>query len=237
MENIKISYCTGIMNRKYQLEQTLTDNLNNLSKCSEIVIVDFGSTDGLKEYIYKNYSQYIINKKLRYYYTNKVKYWHASICKNTVHMLANGKFIVNLDCDNFIGKESDKLLLDLFNKNGDNIIISQSNYIMSSGNGGRITITKENFKKLGGYDESFYSMGYQDYDLIERAKAYGLKFIHLDKNNKCIKNTKDESIRNVGNNISYDKMNSMNKLLSKINIENNNLIVNRFKGIGISFSI
>jgi predicted glycosyltransferase involved in capsule biosynthesis len=223
------------MNRKYQLEKTLIDNLNNLSDCSEIVMVDYGSIDGLKDYIYKNFSKYIINKKLRYYYTDKVKYWHASICKNTTHMLADGRYVVNLDCDNFIGNDSDKLLLDLFEKNGDDIIITQSDYVMGSGNGGRITISKNNFKKLGGYDETFYPMGYQDYDLIERAKLFGFKFIHLNKNNKCIKNTKEESIYNIGINISYDKMNCMNKLLSKINIENNNLIVNRIKGIGINF--
>lgn len=237
MDNILISYCISIMNRKYQLEKTLIDNLNNLSEYSEIVIVDFGSTDGLKDYIYKNFSNYIINKKLNYYYTDKVKYWHASICKNTTHMLAKSKYLVNLDCDNFIGENSDNILLDIFEKNGDNIIISQSNYIMGSGNGGRITISKDNFKKLGGYDESFYPMGYQDYDLIERAKKSGIKYININKNNCCIKNTKDESVRNIGINISYDKMNCMNKLLSKINIENNNLVANRIKGIGIGFII
>ena len=43
-----------------------------------------------------------LNGKLKYLYTDKIKFWHASICKNTTHMKANGKYIVNLDCDNLV---------------------------------------------------------------------------------------------------------------------------------------
>ena len=94
-------------------------------------------------------------------------------------MKATGKYVVNLDCDNFIGKNGDDIILNTFLEKGDNIIISQTNNIMSSGNGGRISIMKDKFIELGGYDESFYPMGYQDYDLIERAKKYGMNYINL----------------------------------------------------------
>ena len=124
-------------------------------------------------------------------------------------------------------------MLNTFSKNGDDIIISQTNNIQSSGNGGRITLTKKKFIKLGGYNESFYPMGYQDYDLIERAKKYGLKYINIKKNNKAIINSKKESIKYIGFEMEYTKMNNMNKLLSKLNIDNNNLCVNIVRGIGI----
>lgn len=230
---ILISYCISIMNRKYQLEKTLEENINNSSNISEFIIVDYGSNDGLKEYIYENFNNYIESEKIKYYYTDKIKYWHASICKNTTHMKANGKYLVNLDCDNFIGNNSDYIILEQFKINSDNIIISQSNNIISSGNGGRIIISKDNFIKLGGYDESLYPMGYQDYDLIERAKCYGLKLIKINKNNNAIYNSKNESIKYIGFNIDYNKMNNINKLISKFNIENNNIIANKIKGIGI----
>ena len=76
-------------------------------------------------------------------------------------------------------------------------------------------------------------MGYQDYDLIERANVFGLKYINIDKNNKAIINSKKESIKNIGIKMEYNKMNNMNKLLSKLNIDNNNLKVNLIRGIGI----
>jgi len=231
---VLLSYCISIMNRIYQLKKTLKINIDNSSITSEFIIIDYNSNDGLKEYIYNNFQTDILSGKLIYIYTNKIKYWHASICKNTTHMKANGKYIVNLDCDNFIDKDGDKLIINTFLENGDDIIISQTNNIISSGNGGRISITKDNFIKLGGYDESFYPMGYQDYDLIERAKKSGLKYININKNNNAIFNTKNESIKNIGIKIDYNKMNNINKLLSKINIDNNNLQVNLIKGIGIS---
>jgi hypothetical protein len=230
---VLLSYCISIMNRVYQIEKTLRVNIDNSTNESEFIIIDYNSDDGLKEYIYNNFEDEISNGKLKYYFTNKIKLWHASICKNTTHMKANGKYLVNLDCDNFIGKNGDELILNTFLENGDNIIISQTNNIVSSGNGGRISITKNNFIQLGGYDESFYPMGYQDYDLIERANVFGLKYININKNNKAIINSKKESIKNIGIKMEYNKMNNMNKLLSKLNIDNNNVKVNLIRGIGI----
>ena len=223
------------MDRKYQLEKTLLQNLkDSTNNETEFILFDFGSKDGLKEYIYNSFNEYLESKKLKYYYTDKLKYWHASIAKNTAHMYANGKYIVNLDCDNYIGENGDTLIINIFKENGDNIIISQSNYKLGSGNAGRISLTKSNFLILGGYNEYFYPMGYQDPDLINRAVKYGLKLIKLNKNNDAIKNTKEESIKNTNLNLSYQKMNQMNMLMSKINIENNDLIANKYKNIGIS---
>tara|TARA_B100001121_G_scaffold68188_1_gene60100 strand:+ start:3954 stop:4628 length:675 start_codon:yes stop_codon:yes gene_type:complete len=222
------------MNRLHQIEKTLRVNIDNSTDKSEFIIVDYNSNDGLKEYIYNYFEDEILNGKLKYLYTDKIKFWHASICKNTTHMKANGKYIVNLDCDNFIGENGDDIIINTFIENGDNIIISQSNNIVSSGNGGRISISKDNFIKLGGYDESFYPMGYQDYDLIERAKQFGLKYININKNNNAIFNSKTESIKNIGIKMDYNKMNNMNRLLSKVNIDNNNLKANLIRGIGIS---
>ncbi len=231
---VLLSYCISIMNRLHQIEKTLRVNIDNSTDKSEFIIVDYNSNDGLKEYIYNYFEDEILNGKIKYIYTNKIKYWHASICKNTTHMKANGKYIVNLDCDNFIGENGDDIILNTFIENGDNIIISQTNNIISSGNGGRISISKDNFIKLGGYDESFYPMGYQDYDLIERGKKLDLKYININKNNNAIFNSKKESIKNIGIKMNYNKMNNMNKLLSKVNIDNNNLKVNLIRGIGIS---
>lgn len=231
---VLLSYCISIMNRLHQLEKTLRENIDNSSDKSEFIIVDYNSNDGLKNYIYTNFEKEILCGKIKYYYTEKIKIWHASICKNTTHIRANGKYLINLDCDNFIGIDGDNLILNSFYENGDDIIISQTNSIVSSGNGGRISISRENFINLGGYDETFYPMGYQDYDLIERAKKYGLKYININKNNKAIFNTKIDSIKNIGIKMEYNKMNNLNKLLSKINIENGNLKVNLIKGIGIN---
>lgn len=231
---VLLSYCISIKNRLYQLEKTLMENIDNSSNESEFILIDYDSNDGLKEFIYNHFSNEILSGKLKYFYTNKVKYWHASICKNTAHIKATGKILVNLDCDNYIGINGDQLIINEFKNSGDNIIISQTDNIIGSGNGGRISITKNNFIKLGGYNEQFYPMGYQDYDLIERAKKIGLKYININKNNTAIKNSKEDGIKNIGITIEYNKMNNVNKLLSKINIDNNILQANLIRGIGFS---
>lgn len=222
------------MNRRYQLEQTLQQNLidNNLDNV-EFIICDFNSTDNLKNYIYSNFRKELDSGYLKYFFFNNINYWHASICKNTTHLKANGKYIVNLDCDNFIGTNGSELLLDTYNKYGDNIIIHQNDNIYGSGNAGRISMLKNNFIKLGGYDEMFYPMGYQDIDIIKRGERMGLKVININKNNKCIKNSKLESCKNIGTNIDYIKMNNINILISKVNLENNNIIANKYKKIGL----
>jgi len=215
-----ISYCISIKNRLHQLKITLPENLKNTNQ--KIIICDFNSNDGLKDYIYNNYQNDITSKKLEYYFIDN-NYWHASKCKNITHSKAKTKYIVNLDCDNFIGENSDEKLLKLLN---DNTIVWQNDNIMGSGNCGRISMTKENFDKLGGYDESFYPMGYQDVDIVERAKLMGLKLIIFNENNKCIYNTKKESCRYIYYKIDYNKMNNYNKLRSKLNIDNNIYKVN-----------
>jgi predicted glycosyltransferase involved in capsule biosynthesis len=222
------------MNRKYQLEKTLRKNLNdNNMNNVEFIICDYNSIDKLKDYINNNFQKELKSGYLKYYFFDNIKYWHASICKNTTYLKANGKYIINLDCDNFIEYNGSKLLLDTINKYGDNIIIHQTDNIYGSGCAGRITMLKSNFLKLTGYDESFYPMGYQDIDLIRRGENYGLTIIILNKNNKCIKNSKIESCKNIGMNIEYSKMNNYNMLKSKLNIENNNIFVNKYKKIGL----
>ena len=235
---MELSFCITCMNRIDQIKKTLITNLfDNNNPNVEFILVDFNSSDGLKEYIYTNQiiKKYLDKKQLKYFFTDKLKYWHASIAKNTAHKLASGNIVVNLDCDNYIGKDGADILIDKFKNKGENIIISQTSQIYGSGTAGRISLTKKNFIKLGGYDEQFYPMGYQDTDLIERAVRFNIKFIHLNKNNVAILNSKEKAIENCNTKIEYNTMNNTNKLLSSINIENNQLVANKYKNsIGVN---
>lgn len=232
-----ISFCITCLNRLYQLKQTLPVNLkNNDPKYVEFILVDFNSNDGLKKYIYKNFRKELKSNYLKFYSTNQLKYWNASIAKNTAHILANNSFIVNLDCDNFTGQDGGKKLLDIHNDNP-NSIIHQTDFIRGSGNTGRISLSKDNFIKLGGYNESFYPSGYNDPDLINRAIAFNIKYISWTNvnYNQCIKNSKEENIKNCNSNLNWEQMNRMNKLISEFNIENQELVANKHKKkLGIS---
>ena len=52
----RVSFCTTCKGRLWQLEQTLPNNLKILDDYSEIVLLDYQSPDGLKNYIFDNFS-------------------------------------------------------------------------------------------------------------------------------------------------------------------------------------
>jgi len=124
---------------------------------------------------------------LKYYYTEELHSWHASIAQNTSHILANNDIVVNLDCDNFTGKNGGLFVIENMIKYGcDKTVLHQFNNEYDDGSyGGRITLSKSNFLKLGGYDENFDPEGYHDKDLLLRAQQMGLSTIDLTDKIYC----------------------------------------------------
>ena len=167
---IKLSFCISIMNRLYQLKQTLRKNLDdNIKYKNEIdfILVDFNSNDDI---------------------------------------------------------------INCIKNNDENILIHQSSNIFGYGNMGRITLSKNNFLNLGGYDESLLPMSHQDGDLVNRAKIYGLKYININDSeyNKTIKNSKEESIKNCYGKLDYVKMMKINNLISNFNIKTKRIKANNY---------
>lgn len=167
---IKLSFCTTCLKRLTQIQMSLPQNLQDNLKYQdriEFVVVDFG-TPGLYEWIYANFKWALANGYLRYLRTDKMPHWHASIAKNTSHKIARGDILVNLDCDNFTGANGAEHILKIFQKYGNDILFHQWSGISKDGTYGRISYHRKTFFKLGGYDESFLPMGYQDHDIIMR---------------------------------------------------------------------
>jgi hypothetical protein len=230
---IDLSFCITCMNRIHQIKQTLRKNLNdniNSKYKIEFILVDFGSTDGLKEYVLENFKDELDSEYLKFYYTDELKYWHSPIAKNTSHLLGNGKYLVNLDCDNFTGINGANFLIDHYKNKGDNIIIHQSSNIFGSGTMGRISMTKENFLKIGGYNQSLFPMSHQDGDIVNRAILNGLKYFNLKNKdfNEAIINDKKESLENCYGNYKYQTMMKLNMAYSNFSLKSGELIANNY---------
>ena len=123
-----LSFCITNMNRTYQLKQTLKKNLedNKLVKDKiEFIVVDFNSNDGCKEYILENFKEELKSDYLKFYWTDELISWHSSIAKNTAHSLANGKYVTNLDCDNFVGELGAEFILDIIDEEAKAVDIPQ----------------------------------------------------------------------------------------------------------------
>ena len=118
----KISLCVTCMDRADQLRNTFKQNLIDLSSFTpeelEIILVLFCHPKKKEEnekidlWVRKTFPRFIRSGLLKYYITDRLGSWHASIAKNTSHRLASGDFLLNMDCDNKIDTREIYFLLD-----------------------------------------------------------------------------------------------------------------------------
>jgi glycosyltransferase involved in cell wall biosynthesis len=233
----KLSFCITCKNRFHQISKTLRQNLDSNIKDSndiEFVLVDFDSKDGLSDWIIGNFQKEIESGYLKYFFCQSLPNWDCSVAKNTSHVLASGQVLVNLDCDNFTGPNGGKFILKQFALYGPRLLLHQASGNIGDGSFGRISIMKRLFLAIGGYDQSFAPMAYQDTDLILRLIEFGLIYIVKSNPsfNKAIYNTKDEGIFYAKGNMSYREMDKHNRILSSRNIANGNIVSNIGKDIG-----
>lgn len=233
-----LSFCITCKNRFHQISKTLPVNLNDnrlYSHLIEFILVDFGSTDGLKDWVKKYHINDIESGYLKYYYTEELKFWHAPIAKNTSHYFAHNDILVNLDCDNFTGPDGGRFIIRQFLNSQDAIVLHLINSDYRNGSFGRICMNVKYFDQVGGYDESFLPMAYQDNDLIDRLISIGLKEVRLvdDRFTNAIRNTKEEGLSFSIQNMAWEDMLKHNKHISQTNISSGHFITNKSNGYGI----
>ncbi len=191
---MKISFCTTCMGRAHHLKETLpkniSDNLETKGLELEFVVLNYNSQDDLHEWITTDHDmvKYIESGLVKYGRTTDPELFHMSHAKNMAHRMATGDVLCNLDADNFTGKDFAKFLQDNFSEDMD-IVINPSTRVTrlcppdDRGFFGRIAVSKDNFFKLHGYDESFLGWGGEDTDFMQRAKGVGCKHVRID----CLK--------------------------------------------------
>lgn len=226
-----LSFCVTCKNRFYQIQQTLGRNLDDnrmFASLIEFVLVDFGSNDGLRDWVEEHFVSDLKSGYLRYLYTDRLPYWHASIAKNTAHIHAKNDILVNLDCDNFTGLNGGKFVIRQFFKKAEPMIFHQFGGDPADGTYGRISMQRELFYQIGGYDESFEPMGFQDGDIIMRMCGLGVRYVLLNesKYSSAIRNTKLDSIVDTGSHLAWTDMDRINRCRSLQNIEKQIFIAN-----------
>lgn len=164
-----ISFCTTCRNRLWQVKDTLEENLKAIDQTHEIVLVNYGSTDGLSDWVWDNFENQIESGLLKYFEVDGAAVWNVARAKNLAHRLAGGDYLFNLDADNHIRKfdiekiteaSSLKLHCHQWSKNWED------------GSFGRIGMPKVVFDKIGGYDETLLAMGGQDIDILNRLHVF-----------------------------------------------------------------
>jgi hypothetical protein len=227
-----ISFCITCKNRFHQISKTLPANLDHNKEAKEMiefVLVDFASTDGLQNWVLNNFNDELETGYLSYYFTDQMEHWHASIAKNTSHYHAKGIFLVNLDGDNFTGKDGGAYIYSQFQKYGEKLLLHQFSGTPGNGTYGRIGVHTRFFHELGGYDEAFEPMGTQDTDLLSRLREFGLTYKRFSDPlySQAIPNTKTESIRLCQSKLSWNQMERKNLRSSSYNVYSGKLIANQ----------
>ncbi len=190
-----ISFCITCHKRQWQLEQTLPSNLALARQFGyEICLVNYGAIKELDIYIEENFSGDREDKVLRYYSTPAPRF-HASHAKNIAHLLGTRDIVFNLDADNYI-TSFHQTIYKLLSENP-NVVVHNWSGSYVDGTYGRIGMTKKNFEELGGYDERFKGVTWQDVDLLMRVNNRELSYHLLPFFHKSlpIPNTQREKIR------------------------------------------
>lgn len=216
-EEISISFCVTCHNRLWQLKLTLFENLRNLGPSDELVLVDYKSNDGLKEWVWNNFPNEISMGKLIYFEVINEIRWNVARAKNLAHRLSNKNYLFNLDADNYLSildVQQIRFAAQL------NSYTHQWSGQWGDGTFGRIGIPRKVFMDIGGYDETFLPMAGQDADVINRLKYLCIPFYEIKPVILYpVKNTMDEKITAVVDLFGGINSSEYFKHMNKINMD------------------
>ena len=182
-----IVYCTTCKGRTSHLKQTLPRNLaeNHLAR---FVLLDYGSTDGLADYIRASHASDLESGHLIYYSFPAAAFdmAHAKNMAARCAIREGADILVTLDADNYAGEDFDQFVLENLTEGS---FLSPNFPLIHSlkhgqgrpdrGYAGRLAIWSRTFVKLGGYDEFYDTWRGEDTDMIFRLQRAGHEMVHI----------------------------------------------------------
>lgn len=172
-----ISFCTTCMNRLPHLKKTLIKNMidNQSYPKVEFIILDYNSSDGLAQFIAHHFSDFCLTGRLKFYRTDYPKKFNWSHSRNLAFKLATGDIVCNIDADNYTGTDFAAYVNNAFKTQTSTFLSTIGSTHVPKDALGRICMMKEDFMKVGGYDERFEYYGFEDYDIDNRLQLLGLR--------------------------------------------------------------
>lgn len=184
-----ISYCTVSMNRAEHVKKTLTENIeNNLSSNVEFLLLDYNSKDDLEIWTMNNMKHHIKSGKLKFFKTNEPTHFDRSHSRNMIIKQAKGKYVCNVDADNYLGKGFSEYVIKIFSENNNCYLgtdLDGVHYNLMD-TYGRVCCEKSVFMTLRGYDESLKGYGPEDKDFFSRLENIGISKVTI-KNTKFLR--------------------------------------------------
>lgn len=149
------------MGRLHHLSLTLPMNIINTGSYPdrEFIILNYGSKDGMDEWARNNLIPWIDKGIVKYYKTESPEYFNAAHAKNIAHRQATGDILCNVDADNFLLEGFAELLINYHTKSKCVVASPSVDAFGTPGSCGKISVIKEHFYSVNGYDEN-WSIGW-----------------------------------------------------------------------------
>lgn len=166
------------MGRVHHLMNTLPVNLHIAPDC-EFVLLNYGSKDGMHEWVRENIRPWIERGTVKYYRTQLPEHFVATHAKNIAHRQATGDILCNLDADNFLIDGFVEFVQKTM-KNKDSIITAPVfDMFNMSGSCGKIAVHRTHFYEVNGYNEDInIGWGWDDIDFEFRTAMHNkLKYV------------------------------------------------------------
>jgi predicted glycosyltransferase involved in capsule biosynthesis len=160
------------MGRVHHLMRTLPINLHVAPDC-EFVLLNYGSKDGMHEWVRDNIRPWVERGTVKYYRTQLPEYFVATHAKNIAHRQATGDILCNLDADNFLIDGFVQLIQQVM-QNKDQIMTAPIfDMFNMSGSCGKIAVRREHFYSVNGYNEDMnVGWGWDDIDFEFRVAMH-----------------------------------------------------------------
>lgn len=204
--NKRISVCTTCMNRLHDISLTLPKNIDDNQDYpdAEFVLLDYGSSDGLEDWVRSEMCHHIESGRLVYYQSPEQQYFRHNHSRNLSFRLAGGEIITNVDSDNYIHPGFLARINQCASVSDSRLIIVPDSFMLMGSDRlvlrGRFAIHTSDLMAMGGFDEDLDG-GYSHDDtcFVVRAMLCGYKTVRFEDHflNDRIETSVEDSIKHT----------------------------------------
>lgn len=211
----KISVCTVSGNRLLDIKQTLPANIKDSEGYpAEFILVDYGSTDGLEEWVKAEMMHHIDSGLLTFYRTVGITYFDHPHSKNVAWRLGTGEILMNLDADNFIQNRFLEKVNLIANHIPERMVVVQTGKTH-----GNIALYRDDFYAMTGYDQALRGRAPSAFNLQLRCLEQGFTLGYYRHNHRAFTDIKYPYAANMpGTFQDYKKMHDRNTFQTYLNV-------------------
>lgn len=194
---MKVVFATTCKGRLEHLSATLPKNMKD-NEAATFVVLDYNDQNGVSAYIQNEYRADLESGRLIFYKNKDAPKFRMGNAKNQVQRCAmreGADILVTLDADNLTGPGFVNYLMDKFGADPELSFMCPDFSVLpprgkrfnvnnpsrlARGFAGRLAIRRNDFLKVGGYNESFETWRGEDIDIIARLNRLALKRAAID---------------------------------------------------------